>query len=63
MEDLIHKAVGWMLREAGTTDMRRLERFLKVEGPKIPRTTVRYAIERFPKDQRKRLLEATRPRS
>lgn len=60
-EDLMHKAVGWMLREAGKTDMRRLERFLKAEGPKIPRTTVRYAIERFPKDKRKRLLESTRP--
>jgi len=50
-----------MLREAGTTDMPRLERFLRAEGSKIPRTTVRYAIERFPKDQRRRLLEATRP--
>ena len=60
-EDLMHKAVGWMLREAGKTDMRRLERFLKAEGSKIPRTTVRYAIERFPKDKRKHLLESTRP--
>ena len=60
-EDLMHKAVGWMLREAGKTDMRRLVRSLKAEGSKIPRTTVRYAIERFPKDKRKRLLESTRP--
>lgn len=59
-EDLMHKAVGWLLREAGKADMKRLERFLRKNGPRIPRTTVRYAIERFPKDQRKRLLEATR---
>jgi 3-methyladenine DNA glycosylase AlkD len=59
-EDLMHKAVGWMLREAGKTDMRRLERFLRTEGPRMPRTTVRYAIERFPPEKHKRLLEATR---
>jgi 3-methyladenine DNA glycosylase AlkD len=59
-EDLMHKAVGWMLREAGKKDMARLERFLTNEGPSIPRTTVRYAIERFPKEKRKALLEATR---
>ncbi len=60
-EDLMHKAVGWMLREAGKTDMPRLERFLRAEGPRMPRTTVRYAIERFPEPKRARLLEATRP--
>jgi len=59
-EDLMHKAVGWMLREAGKKDMPRLERFLKDEGPRMPRTTVRYAIERFPKEKRKVLLETTR---
>lgn len=59
-EDLMHKAVGWLLRESGKADMKRLERFLLENGPKIPRTSVRYAIERFPKDERKRLLEATR---
>jgi 3-methyladenine DNA glycosylase AlkD len=60
-EDLIHKAVGWMLREAGKSDMGRLEKFLLKNGPKIPRTTVRYAIERFPKDERRRLLAVTKP--
>jgi 3-methyladenine DNA glycosylase AlkD len=60
-EDLMHKAVGWMLREVGKQDMKRLERFLRSEGPHIPRTTVRYAIERFPKEKGKELLEATRP--
>ncbi len=59
-EDLIHKAVGWLLREAGKPDQKRLESFLLKHGPKIPRTTVRYAIERFPKQERQRLLAATR---
>lgn len=58
----MHKAVGWLLREAGKADRKRLERFLLDNGPDIPRTTVRYAIERFGKADRKRLLEATRPK-
>jgi len=59
-EDLIQKAVGWTLREAGKTDMRRLERYLREHAPRIPRTTLRYAIERFPKTKRRQLLAATR---
>lgn len=59
-EDLIQKAVGWAMREAGKSDMDRLERYLRENGPKIPRTTVRYAIERFPPRQRRELLLATR---
>jgi 3-methyladenine DNA glycosylase AlkD len=59
-EDLMHKACGWLLREAGKTDMPRLERFLLRHGPAIPRTTVRYAIERFAPRRRKRLLVQTR---
>ncbi len=59
-EDLIHKACGWLLRECGRTDMPRLERFLLLHGTGIPRTALRYAIERFPQARRKRLLEQTR---
>jgi 3-methyladenine DNA glycosylase AlkD len=62
-EDLIQKAVGWALREAGKTDMPRLERYLRANGPAIPRTTLRYAIERFPEVKRRALLAATRPRA
>ena len=60
--DLIHKAVGWLLRELGKVDAPRLERYLLVHGSAIPRTTVRYAIERFPVAARKRLLAATKGR-
>ena len=59
-EDLLQKAVGWMLREAGKVDDVRLERYLRANGPSIPRTTVRYAIERFPPARRAELLEVTR---
>jgi 3-methyladenine DNA glycosylase AlkD len=59
-EDLIQKAVGWMLREAGKADSARLERYLLANGPRIPRTTLRYAIERFPAARRRALLEQTR---
>ena len=59
-EDLVQKAVGWLLRETGKSDMERLKTFLLKHGPKIPRTSVRYAIERFPKDERKQILEETK---
>ena len=59
-EDLIHKAVGWMLRETGKRDATRLERYLEVQGAAIPRTTLRYAIERFPATKRRALLASTR---
>lgn len=60
-EDLMHKATGWLLREAGKTDQARLKRFLLRHGPAIPRTALRYAIERFPADVRANLLASTRP--
>jgi 3-methyladenine DNA glycosylase AlkD len=58
--DLIHKAVGWTLREAGKVDPARLERYLRANGASIPRTTVRYAIERFADVKRRELLRVTR---
>jgi 3-methyladenine DNA glycosylase AlkD len=61
-EDLVQKATGWLLREAGRTDRKRLEQFLLWHGPKIARTTLRYAIEHFPPAEYKRLLETTKPR-
>ena len=59
-DDLIEKANGWLLREAGKTDAKRLERFLLACGPDVPRTTLRYAIERFPAAKRRVLLVRTR---
>jgi 3-methyladenine DNA glycosylase AlkD len=59
-DDLIQKASGWLLRETGKADMARLERFLRRHGAAIPRTTLRYAIERFPEKKRKELLLATK---
>lgn len=61
-EDLIHKAAGWLLREAGKKDPARLRAFLLAHGPRIPRTAIRYAIERFPPKERKALLAQTKPR-
>ncbi len=58
--DLIHKATGWLLREAGRTDRPRLERYLLARGPRVPRTAVRYAIEHIPTVRRRELLLATR---
>ncbi len=59
-EDLIHKATGWLLREAGMTDAKRLEVFLLELGPRLPRTALRYAIEKFPATKRKMILEQTK---
>ena len=51
-EDLIHKAVGWMLRAAGDVDMKKLTSFLDKYATTMPRVTLRYAIEHFDKKQR-----------
>lgn len=56
--DLIHKAAGWMLREAGKRDVAGLRGFLSIHAAKMPRTMLRYSIEKLSEKERKKWMSA-----
>lgn len=58
-EDLIHKAVGWMIREVANRDGEAARRFIRKHQRKMPRTMLRYAIEKFPATERQAYLKGT----
>jgi 3-methyladenine DNA glycosylase AlkD len=60
-QDLIHKATGWMLRELGKRDVMLLRRFLSDHAHKMPRTMLRYSIEKLPEKERKKWLVESKP--
>ena len=60
LHDLLQKAVGWLLREAGKRDEQRLKDWISMHGTIMPRTMLRYAVEKFPKEERDRLMKTER---
>ena len=56
LHDLLQKAVGWLLRDAGKRDEDRLRHYLEINRMRMPRTTLRYAIEKFPPEERSDFL-------
>ena len=56
LHDLLQKAVGWLLREVGKRDEQRLKDWLSTRYKTMPRTMLRYAIEKFPEDERQKLM-------
>ncbi|MFP4568221.1 MAG: DNA alkylation repair protein [Candidatus Woesearchaeota archaeon] len=58
-EDLMHKACGWMMREAGKRDKKKLQEFIAENGKKMPRVMLRYAIEKFEAKERLKILKET----
>lgn len=60
LHDLLEKAVGWLLREAGKRDSERLANWLYPRASSMPRTMLRYAIEKFPETERQRFLKLSK---
>jgi 3-methyladenine DNA glycosylase AlkD len=59
LHDLLQKAVGWLLREAGKRDEQRLKNWLAPRCKAMPRTMLRYAIEKFPEQERKAWMKTS----
>lgn len=57
LHDLLQKAVGWLLRDAGKRDSQRLKRWLDINAARMPRTMLRYAIEKFSEEERQYFLQ------
>ena len=57
LHDLLQKAVGWLLREAGKRDEQRLKDWLSIRYQTMPRTMLRYAIEKFSEEERQQFLK------
>lgn len=60
LHDLLQKAVGWLLRDAGKRDEDRLRHYLRLNVSRMPRTMLRYAIEKFPLEERYTIMNSCR---